>query len=471
LLADYHRQAAEQNRALWNESARLLGLLSAMKIDALLFHEAYLSAVAFPAGCVRDSGTIDILLPPAQTFPAIAALQRDGYETVAKLTPREYKAAIRLERAVLLFKPGGHAVELHWGLAARRSSRLWGELWATRTTFFAGEAQLACPRPEHMLVALCLRGLELHWKLLQWAVDFAALAHHPVQIHRETLLRFAERAAARGPLLLGLQFARLLGGEPLPEPLEKLPGQERFGALARHILREMPTLRPITKTTRDDFRLEMALAGSAAQKGAVGWRFLMTPSRADWQAFRWLPPRRGFIAAVRPLRLAASALGLRTGSGAMESRRISSYAPTPGVVLDRILALAELRPGDVLYDLGSGDGRIVVEAALRHGVRAVGIELDPGLVARAQQRMQQAGVGHLVRLVCGDAMAADVSEATVVVLYLPIPARMELGNRLTRQLRQGARIVTHGGDTGEWDRAEVVKAEGYLRTVFVRVVA
>src|SRR5687767_16020178 len=94
------------------------------------------------------------------------------------------------------------------------------------------------------------------------------------------------------------------------------------------------------------------------------------------------------------------------------------FVPTPIEVVDRMLELAEVKKGDVIYDLGSGDGRIVIRAAKKYGVRAVGIEMDQILLQKARQDANAAGVSHLVEFRVEDALQTDLSPATVVTLYM-----------------------------------------------------
>jgi ribosomal protein L11 methylase PrmA len=116
-----------------------------------------------------------------------------------------------------------------------------------------------------------------------------------------------------------------------------------------------------------------------------------------------------------------------------------------------MLALARTGPRDVVYDLGCGDGRIVIAAAQKFGARGVGVDIDPSLVARAQANAVAAGVTDRVTFRVQDAMTVDVSEATVVTLYLLAASNVKLRPLLTRQLPPGARIVAHNYPIGDWE--------------------
>ena len=144
------------------------------------------------------------------------------------------------------------------------------------------------------------------------------------------------------------------------------------------------------------------------------------------------------------------------------------YLPTPQHVVEEMLQLARLAPGDVLYDLGSGDGRIVIAAAQRYGVRAVGIELDARRVELARRNAEAGGVAHLVEFRNQDLFEADFRDASVVTLFLFREMNLRLRPRLQAELRPGARVVSHRFDMGDWRPQREILAHGhplYLWTI------
>ncbi|USA40032.1 SAM-dependent methyltransferase [Pelagerythrobacter marinus] len=126
------------------------------------------------------------------------------------------------------------------------------------------------------------------------------------------------------------------------------------------------------------------------------------------------------------------------------------YVPTPEPVVDAMLDMAAIEEGDVLYDLGSGDGRIPIAAARQFGVRAVGIEIDPRLVREARANAKAAGVAHLVEFREADLFATDFSDADVVTLYLGDTLNLRLRPQLLEQLEPGDRVVSHDFAMGDW---------------------
>ena len=138
----------------------------------------------------------------------------------------------------------------------------------------------------------------------------------------------------------------------------------------------------------------------------------------------------------------------RTVPGQSQAQSLAPYVPTPEDVVDRMLALAGTTRDDLVYDLGCGDGRIPIAAAKTFGARGVGIDIDPRRIEESRANARAAGVEHLVEFRLGDVRAADVSPATVVTLYMLGSGNAVLRPILTRQLRPGARIVSHAFSMG-----------------------
>ena len=155
---------------------------------------------------------------------------------------------------------------------------------------------------------------------------------------------------------------------------------------------------------------------------------------------------------------------------AQNQRSLAPFVPTPQDVVDRMLELADVTSDDVVYDLGCGDGRIVITAAQRFGARGVGVDIDPQRIADSNANAARAGVQHLVQFIEQDAMTVDVSEATVVTLYLLSSSNLKLRPRLTSRLRRGARIVSHAFSMGDWEADQVERftdERGNTRTLFL----
>lgn len=144
------------------------------------------------------------------------------------------------------------------------------------------------------------------------------------------------------------------------------------------------------------------------------------------------------------------------------------FVPTPQEVVEEMLRLADVKKGDVLYDLGSGDGRIPITAAKQYGIRATGIDIDPERIREANANAKKAGVTNLVKFKQEDLFKADFRDATVVTLYLLPDLNVKLRPRLLAELKPGTRIVSHQFDMGDWKPDKKIELNG--RTVYLWIV-
>ena len=151
-------------------------------------------------------------------------------------------------------------------------------------------------------------------------------------------------------------------------------------------------------------------------------------------------------------------------SAQTERRPDVIFVPTRELVIDAMLKAAKVGPNDVVYDLGCGDGRIVVAAA-KLGARAVGIDIDPQRIKEANENAARNGLTGKVEFRQGDLFEADIKDATVVTLYLLPSLNVKLRPRLMEQLRPGTRIVSHDFDMGDWKPEETISVDG--KTVYV----
>lgn len=132
------------------------------------------------------------------------------------------------------------------------------------------------------------------------------------------------------------------------------------------------------------------------------------------------------------------------------------YVPTPEEVVAEMLKLADVSKSDVVYDLGCGDGRIIIAAA-KAGARGVGVDIDPDRIRDSKENAEKAGVTDRVKFIEGDLFEADISKATVVTLYLLPEVNLRLRPKLLRELKPGTRIVSHNYDLGDWKPEKTVR--------------
>jgi len=151
-----------------------------------------------------------------------------------------------------------------------------------------------------------------------------------------------------------------------------------------------------------------------------------------------------------------------------ESKKIVPFVPSPQEVVDRMIELASVKKGDLVYDMGSGDGRIVIAAA-KKGARAVGFEIDGDLVKESRENIRKAEMQNLAEIRQQDIRTVDFSAASVITMYLLPDVNLKLKAKLLRQLKPGSRVVSHSFDMGDWPPDKVERVNG--RTVYLWIVS
>ena len=147
-----------------------------------------------------------------------------------------------------------------------------------------------------------------------------------------------------------------------------------------------------------------------------------------------------------------------------ENKKIVPFVPSPREVVDKMIELADVKKGDVVYDMGSGDGRIVIAAA-KKGARSVGFEIDGDLVKESRENIQKAGVQNLAEIRQQDILTVDFSPANIVTMYLLPDVNLKLKPNLLSQLKPGSRVVSHSFDMGDWKPDKVERIDG--RTIYL----
>lgn len=152
-----------------------------------------------------------------------------------------------------------------------------------------------------------------------------------------------------------------------------------------------------------------------------------------------------------------------------KTQNLAPYIPSPQLIVDKMLEAGRVRPGEMVYDLGSGDGRIVITAAQKYGARAVGVELSEALCRSTKLRVKQLGLDNKVTIVHANLLDIDLAPADVVTLYLLTSSNDRLRPNLERYLKPGARVVSNDFEIRGWKPREVVKiaAAGSSHTIYV----
>lgn len=239
---------------------------------------------------------------------------------------------------------------------------------------------------------------------------------------------------------------------PTPAPSEPAapstePSAETPAITLRNISQEPIHYSVRTGTTDDEFEQRVLVPGAMDRFETDEPITVRFDNDGEVQSYG-LDPGRPYL-----FRMGDAGPELYQGShGRADAADLGTFVPTPDTVVNKMLGFADLDSEDVLYDLGCGDGRIVIAAASKYGSRGVGIELDPKLVAQAKQLAQAAGVARLVEFRRQDVTKADFSKATVVTLYLLPESNLLLRPLLEKQLAPGTIVISHDYAMPGWEK-------------------
>jgi len=181
----------------------------------------------------------------------------------------------------------------------------------------------------------------------------------------------------------------------------------------------------------------------------------------------WLARRSLTVIAALLLSSISAGRPMQAQDSSFENKKIVPFVPTPQEVVDKMIELGGVKKGDTVYDLGSGDGRIVITAA-KKGARAVGFEIDGDLVKESRQNIQKAGVENLAEIRQQDILTVDLSPASVVTMYLLPDVNLKLRPNVLSQMKPGSQVVSHAFDMGDWKPDKTERIDG--RTIYLWIV-
>jgi len=454
-LAEFARTAGKNNLVFLSELLQLNSLFAGAEIPAIPFKGPSLAWLAYPNFAQRSCVDLDFVVPQSYIPAVLDLLRAHGF--IPQFSSIEVEAG---EKGAA---PGQYAfvsaakhcsVEIHTERTLRYFSRPLNldELNSRLIHLDIGGHDLVTFSVEDLLVMLCVHGAKHFWERLAWIVDIAQLVTVR-EVDWKLLSEIAAERKCSRLLMLGLYLAYEVVGAPLPESvLQRARSDSRVAWLASRVIEQLAARTSdagVGLWPRAMFRFRSC---DNYWNGLNQlFRLTVSPTESDRETVR-LPGGLSYLyAIVRPFRL----LG-RYGWSGRSNAELAGYLPMPQDTVDRMLRFAEISPRDVLYDLGCGDGRIVVAAAEKYGIRAVGVDIDAALIEQARANARRHGVETRTEFILGDARAVDLSAATVVTMYLGAEGNLRLADRLRDHLRPGARIVSLDFQIYGWlpDRVE-----------------
>lgn len=459
-LTNYFHANARRNLFRSAKLHRILKLFETRGIDVVPFKGPVLAASLYGNLALRNFDDLDLLVKKSDVPAARELLMSLEYRPQLQLTgPQE--RSFRESQCQYLFENDetGVSVELHWAIAPKffsfplKAETLWQHLGRDSL----GGSTILTLSPEDLLLVLCVHGAKHLWDRLAWICDVAELVRSQTRLDWDLVTGQALRLGSARILFLGLYLANKLLETPLPKEISKrVQADLSVIKLADQVCSRLSNGSAARPGVAESWLFHLRVRERFRDRVRYSFFYTVIPTAGDWALFS--PPRSlSFLNyLLRPIRVLGK-YGL--GLGKLPSQPdLSVFDTTRMEVVQRQLALAQVRPDDLVYDLGCGDGRVVIMAARHYGARGVGVDIDPNHIAESKANARQEGVEHLVRFVQQDAKTIDLSPATVVILYLTWAGNLALRPMLQQQLRPGARIVSHEFGMGDWapHRVEIV---------------
>jgi hypothetical protein len=460
-LRDCSTRITERNRYLAGELKRICNLFRMNGIPALPFGGPLQAAMAYQDASLPEIKNLEFVIDQRHVLGARDLLVADGYRRDYTWDAAREAAELRFRRVIGLDRSeDGVHVWLFCDLdPGSYSRRLKFESLTPSTVSLDGES-IATLNAEDALLHACVHAtaeaLSPHLLLI------SATAHLASHLNADAWERFLDRAGSLGvrrKAFVILALARDLLGASYPQAIESAIRSDReVPRLCAHVVGCVFSDTDYVPSMRKRAALQLAARERRVDQARFLIRLAASPARDDW-AMMPLPASAYY--ALRPLRM----LGRRIGM--FRPRRLAVFMPTPIEIVEEMLALAEVSKSDTVYDLGCGDGRIVISAAARHGAHGVGVDLDPDRVAEAKAGARAAGVDHLTTFLQQNVMEVDISSASVVLLFLSPQANLMLRARLNQELPLHARIVSRSHDMGDWVplKTKLVACDGALSRI------
>jgi hypothetical protein len=458
-LASSFQRILRRNLMLSAELLRLLDAFQSVGVLAIPYKGPALAALAYGNLALREFGDLDLLIAHADIQRAIQVVLDLDYQTHARVTGHQRSGEPVPGQYLFWRDHDRYLVELHTERTLRYFPRSLPieKLRQRLQRVHLGGRDVFTLGMDDLLNFLCVHGSKHFWNRLQWIADIAELVDGGLIPDLAPALARGGELGSRRMLLLGLRLAGEILGANVPEEIRRQyrddPAVDSMAAQVREIIFAQRQMLPGI-LQRMKFRMKMS--GSVAEGLRYGLRLATVPTEEDWLGTRLPRPLTPLYALLRPLRL----LG-KYGAGLKQrvAPDLAPFVPTPPDIVRKMLDLAELTKDDVLYDIGCGNGQIVIAAATQFGARCVGMDVDPQRIAEARAFVRSAAVGHLVTLIHDDARHVDLSRATVVTMYLTIPGNAKLWHQLNRQLRPGVRVVSRDFDMPGWRAEKLVELD------------
>ena len=467
-LKFYFHKNSRSNLYITKELLKILKVFEENKIPAIPYKGPVLAHSIYGNLALREFSDLDILIQKKDFYKTKELLYKEGYYSDRDLDISQEKASLQYYCDFTFSRDDDIYLEIHWDILNRYFSipfntKLFFERF--ERVSLASEAVTSFS-PEVLLLVLCIQGAKYYWKTLGSICDIAELINVKKNINWDWVFKYASTLGIKRILCLGLFLARDLLEADLPnEILQKIQVAHLPKTVVPQIYARLFGSPKGWPEPIEVCLFQLKVRDRLIDKITYFLRYALTPSLGDWQ-FVHLPEHLYLLYyLIRPIRLVGKYI-FRLFGGEM----LSAYEKTPIEVIDKMLELAKVGPLDIVYDLGCGDGRVVIRAAKKYGACGIGIDIDPKRIEESKINAYKEGVEQLVKFIKHDALTMDFSSATVIIFFLNFLVTPEVGRHLQKQLKVGTRILSHCSYLREWTPSKtqiMQEANGHIHTLYL----
>lgn len=463
-LKNHFYATSKNNLYLTKELCTILDLLEKNKIFVIPFKGPVLASFLYNNLALREFSDLDFLVKRNDVLKIKELLLKEGYKIAQEMPLGAEDTYIKNNYSYCFARKDGVELEFCWRLAPSYF------LPAVSTedivssgfekVYFSGRA-IPALSPEELLIALSINGTKRSWESLSFICDIAELINSKKEMDWNWILKQAEKLHCRRMVFVGLFLASNFLDVKLPDTiLKKINNDSAIGKLAGKIYDDSMN----GSTDLDEMSyFQFSVRDNFLDKVRYIFNFALTKNVEDLY-FAKLPKSLSFVyRIIWPIRLVAKyTFGLYGG------KKLSGFVPTPYEVISSMFELGNITSEDVIYDIGCGDGRILIEAAKSFGAKGVGIEIDSKLIKEAKLNAKENGVDNLVTFIQKDAMEVNLSDASIVMFYLSISQSTKFKLKLQQELRNSAKIISHCSYIEDWEpfKTKIVSDKaGYIHSV------
>ncbi|WP_414468880.1 nucleotidyltransferase family protein [Methanobacterium sp. ACI-7] len=449
IISDYLKIQFEENikknLILTGDMFKVLNLLKSNNINAIPYKGSSLAILAYGNLALRSFEDIDVFVQEGDVKKVKKLLSSNGYVMDFDLDSRKEDFFLKHQREFKFKNENGVIIEVHWkipGLGFSFPYKVEDNLETNYVTI--NGHKILNFSVYDLLLILFIHAAGHYWVKIKWICDIVEVINNHDNLNWNILIAKAKKLGIKRIMLISLFLANDLLDLRLPEIVSnEVKEDNKIEQIVNKIKNRINSREDYGFTIFNEALLKLRMREDLFNGIKDSFKVSVVPDYKDLEDIKLPSSLIPLYYLYRPIRLLKN-------YNLFSTNKFSIFDPTPTFVVDKMLEIANIGPDDVLYDLGCGDGRIVINAAKKYGIRAVGIDIDPKRIKESKKNAIKEGVEDLTEFINKDALKVDLSQATIVTLYLYPSFLRKLSSKFKRELCSNSRIVAHGFEIIDW---------------------